>query len=175
MDLQILNLFQYPPVTVVPLRSHDFTGLGFNICGNMRDGIYVKDVLHRGPASESGRIMPGISISFQISGRLLCSEQLNCAVWFQLNMFLTIARIEAVHILNVSVSTPIFRQLLPERRRHFEKKNCQRISSFFKFIYPKQNLYLVCCVFMGQCLFEIFVQIAFKNHLNDFVPYLQYS
>uniref|UniRef100_T1HR35 PDZ domain-containing protein n=1 Tax=Rhodnius prolixus TaxID=13249 RepID=T1HR35_RHOPR len=53
------NHTKYPPVTVVPLRSHDFTGLGFNICGNMRDGIYVKDVLHRGPASESGRIMPG--------------------------------------------------------------------------------------------------------------------
>ncbi|CAB0007966.1 unnamed protein product [Nesidiocoris tenuis] len=49
-----------PVLTVVPLRSHDFTGLGFNICGNMRDGIFVKDVLHRGPASESGRISAGI-------------------------------------------------------------------------------------------------------------------
>jgi hypothetical protein len=46
-------------MNVVALRSHDFTGLGFNICGNMRDGIFVKDVLHRGPASESGRIAPG--------------------------------------------------------------------------------------------------------------------
>uniref|UniRef100_A0A146LBQ0 PDZ domain-containing protein n=4 Tax=Lygus hesperus TaxID=30085 RepID=A0A146LBQ0_LYGHE len=48
-----------PALTVVPLRSHDFTGLGFNICGNMRDGIFVKDVLHRGPASESGMITAG--------------------------------------------------------------------------------------------------------------------
>lgn len=48
-----------PQVTQVSLRSHDFTGLGFNICGNMRDGIFVKDVLHRGPASESGLIFPG--------------------------------------------------------------------------------------------------------------------
>jgi hypothetical protein len=47
-------------VNIVALRSHDFTGLGFNICGNMRDGIFVKDVLHRGPASESGRIAPGM-------------------------------------------------------------------------------------------------------------------
>jgi hypothetical protein len=47
-------------MNVVALRSHDFTGLGFNICGNMRDGIFVKDVLHRGPASESGRIAPGM-------------------------------------------------------------------------------------------------------------------
>ncbi|KAJ9595950.1 hypothetical protein L9F63_012843, partial [Diploptera punctata] len=59
-----------PQVNVVSLRSHDFTGLGFNICGNMRDGIFVKDVLHRGPASESGRIAPGdridgIRISFR--------------------------------------------------------------------------------------------------------------
>lgn len=53
----------------VPLRGHDFTGLGFNICGNMRDGIFVKDVLHRGPASESGKIkagdrIVGVTVSF---------------------------------------------------------------------------------------------------------------
>ncbi|GFY47181.1 PDZ domain-containing protein [Trichonephila inaurata madagascariensis] len=54
---------------MVPLRGHDFTGLGFNICGNMRDGIFVKDVLHRGPASESGKIkagdrIVGVTVSF---------------------------------------------------------------------------------------------------------------
>ena len=41
------------------LRGHDFTGLGFNVTGNMRDGIYVKDILNRGPASESGKIAQG--------------------------------------------------------------------------------------------------------------------
>lgn len=46
-------------VSVVSLRSRDFTGLGFNVCGNMLEGIFVKDLLHRGPASESGRIHPG--------------------------------------------------------------------------------------------------------------------
>lgn len=50
-------------VSVVGLRSRDFTGLGFNVCGNMREGIFVKDLLHRGPASESGRIHPGDRIS----------------------------------------------------------------------------------------------------------------
>ncbi|XP_071627279.1 uncharacterized protein [Temnothorax longispinosus] len=50
-------------VSVVSLRSRDFTGLGFNVCGNMREGIFVKDLLHRGPASESGRIHPGDRIS----------------------------------------------------------------------------------------------------------------
>lgn len=44
---------------VIPLKSRDFTGLGFSICGNMRDGIYVKDLLHHGPASETGRIKAG--------------------------------------------------------------------------------------------------------------------
>ncbi|CAK9818572.1 Prx [Anthophora plagiata] len=57
-------------INVVSLKSRDFTGLGFNICGNMREGIFVKDLLHRGPASESGRIHPGdriasVKISFQ--------------------------------------------------------------------------------------------------------------
>lgn len=41
------------------LRGHDFTGLGFNVTGNMRDGIFVKDILNRGPAFESGRIAQG--------------------------------------------------------------------------------------------------------------------
>nr|CAD7405826.1 unnamed protein product [Timema poppensis] len=64
-----------PQVNVVSLRSHDFTGLGFNICGNMRDGIYIKDVLHRGPASESGRITPGDRIdSVRISFRHMVFE-----------------------------------------------------------------------------------------------------
>ncbi|XP_018304502.1 uncharacterized protein [Mycetomoellerius zeteki] len=62
-------------VSVVSLRSHDFTGLGFNICGNMREGIFVKDLLHRGPASESGRIHPGDRItSVKISFRNMVYE-----------------------------------------------------------------------------------------------------
>lgn len=55
-------VLQEPAVVAVPLRGHDFTGLGFNIYGNMRDGVFVKDVLHRGPASESGTISPGGSL-----------------------------------------------------------------------------------------------------------------
>ncbi|XP_059480467.1 protein AHNAK2-like [Neocloeon triangulifer] len=58
-----------PERDFVPLKGHDFTGLGFNICGNMREGIYVRDVLHRGPASESGRIAAGdriVSISISL-------------------------------------------------------------------------------------------------------------
>lgn len=62
-------------VSVVSLRSRDFTGLGFNVCGNMREGIFVKDLLHRGPASESGRIHPGDRIaSVKISFRNMVYE-----------------------------------------------------------------------------------------------------
>ncbi|CAG2114049.1 unnamed protein product, partial [Medioppia subpectinata] len=46
----------------VELIGHDFTGLGFNLCGNMRDGIFVKDVLNRGPANESGIVKTGDKI-----------------------------------------------------------------------------------------------------------------
>lgn len=82
-----------PPLTKVPLRSHDFTGLGFNICGNMRDGIFVRDMLHRGPASESGRIMPGDRIdSVKISLRHMVFEDaltiLSYASPYEVEMFI---------------------------------------------------------------------------------------
>ncbi|XP_057662707.1 uncharacterized protein LOC130897810 [Diorhabda carinulata] len=50
-------------IKVISLRSEDFTGLGFNICGNMREGIYIKDVLHRGPAFDSGKLNSGDRIN----------------------------------------------------------------------------------------------------------------
>ncbi|CAL4075864.1 unnamed protein product, partial [Meganyctiphanes norvegica] len=48
-----------PTIVAVPLRGHDFTGLGFNICGNLRDGVFIKDVSSRGPAMESGKVSAG--------------------------------------------------------------------------------------------------------------------
>jgi len=41
------------------LQSQDFIGLGFNIDGSMRDGIYVSQVHNRGPAKESGKFKIG--------------------------------------------------------------------------------------------------------------------
>ena len=52
-------MMKEPERVSVQLRGHDFTGLGFNVTGNMRDGIYVKDILNRGPAFESGKIAQG--------------------------------------------------------------------------------------------------------------------
>ena len=54
------------------IKGHDFTGLGFNICGNMRDGIFVKDVMQRGPAAESKCIAPGMCFTFAMLLYLQC-------------------------------------------------------------------------------------------------------
>ncbi|XP_035704322.1 serine-rich adhesin for platelets isoform X3 [Folsomia candida] len=64
------SVMEEPQKYSVALRGHDFTGLGFNICGNMKEGIYVKDVMQRGPAAESKHILPGdqitsMTVSFQ--------------------------------------------------------------------------------------------------------------
>ncbi|ESO90072.1 hypothetical protein LOTGIDRAFT_164375 [Lottia gigantea] len=48
-----------PEVTSVWLQSQDFIGLGFNISGNMRDGIFVSHVHNRGPAIESNKVKIG--------------------------------------------------------------------------------------------------------------------
>lgn len=53
------SVSQIDEIHTVLLKSQDFTGLGFNIHGNMRDGIFIKDILHRGPALESGKLNPG--------------------------------------------------------------------------------------------------------------------
>uniref|UniRef100_A0A914WF17 PDZ domain-containing protein n=1 Tax=Plectus sambesii TaxID=2011161 RepID=A0A914WF17_9BILA len=52
------------------LKSRDLGGLGFNIHGNMSDGIYIKDLLENGPAVDSGKIFPGdrlvnVTINFE--------------------------------------------------------------------------------------------------------------
>ena len=60
--------FQDPEVVSVSLQSQDFIGLGFNIWGSMRDGVFVSQVHNRGPAIETGKIKPGINISHLSSG-----------------------------------------------------------------------------------------------------------
>jgi len=43
----------------VSLKGHDFTGLGFSVGGGLKEGIFVKEVMQRGPAAESNKIQPG--------------------------------------------------------------------------------------------------------------------
>ena len=52
---------------MVDLRSRYFTGLGFNVCGNIRDGIFIKDLLHHGPAGQSGQIRAGGCLAIYFS------------------------------------------------------------------------------------------------------------
>lgn len=61
---------QDPEIVSVNLQSQDFIGLGFNISGSMRDGIFVSEVHNRGPAVESGVLKVGdrilnVTISFE--------------------------------------------------------------------------------------------------------------
>lgn len=39
-----------PVPRLVPLRGSDFTGLGIEVCGGLKDGIHVKKVMPQGPA-----------------------------------------------------------------------------------------------------------------------------
>lgn len=39
-----------PIPRLVPLRGSDFTGLGIEVCGGLKDGIYIKKVMPQGPA-----------------------------------------------------------------------------------------------------------------------------
>ncbi|XP_063695909.1 uncharacterized protein LOC134827257 [Culicoides brevitarsis] len=49
--------FIAPTPRVVPLRGSDFTGLGIELCGGLKEGIYVKKVMSQGPAAET--VNPG--------------------------------------------------------------------------------------------------------------------
>lgn len=58
----------------MPLKGRDFAGLGFGICGTKRDGIFVKDLLHHGPASESGRIKAGKNSTYPLDNIVIFSN-----------------------------------------------------------------------------------------------------
>lgn len=39
-----------PIPRLVPLRGSDFTGLGIEVCGGLKEGIFIKKVMPQGPA-----------------------------------------------------------------------------------------------------------------------------
>lgn len=55
------NYFDFKDVgeVSVELTGRDIIGLGFDICGNMKDGIFVQKMLNKGPANDSRLIKPG--------------------------------------------------------------------------------------------------------------------
>ncbi|XP_031624597.1 inner centromere protein A-like [Contarinia nasturtii] len=53
---------------LVPLRGSDFTGLGIEVCGGLKDGIFVKKVMPQGPAANivhRGDKITSITIDFR--------------------------------------------------------------------------------------------------------------
>lgn len=77
----------------VDISGHDFIGLGFDVCGNQVDGIFIKSVLARGPARESGCIQAGdrikcLNISFENITLRDAIEILNCGAPYRLRLLL---------------------------------------------------------------------------------------
>lgn len=75
------------------LVGHDFIGLGFDICGNSHDGIFVRSLLARGPARESGCIQAGdriksLNIIFDSVTLQDAYEILNCAAPYKMRLLL---------------------------------------------------------------------------------------
>ena len=52
-------ILQDANIIVVPLLSQDIMGLGFNVDGNMKEGIFVSKIHKRGPAHDTGLISVG--------------------------------------------------------------------------------------------------------------------
>lgn len=73
------------------LIGHDIIGLGFDICGSQRDGIFVRSVFSRGPARESGCIQPGdrikcLNINLESVTLQDACDILNCASPYQMRL-----------------------------------------------------------------------------------------
>lgn len=77
----------------VDITGHDIIGLGFDICGNQQEGVFIKSVFSRGPARESGCIKEGdrikcLNISFDNITLQDACDILNCASPYKMRMLL---------------------------------------------------------------------------------------
>lgn len=75
------------------LIGQDFIGLGFDICGNPKEGIFIRNVLAHGPARESGCMQRGdiikcLNISFDNMTLQDARDILNCASPYRLRLLL---------------------------------------------------------------------------------------
>lgn len=52
----LFSIIQNPTPRLVSLRGSDFTGLGIEICGGLKEGIYVKKIMPQGPAANIVKI-----------------------------------------------------------------------------------------------------------------------
>lgn len=76
-----------PAPRLVSLKGSDFTGLGIECYGGLKDGIYVKKVAPQGPAS--GLILIGMNICYLfLLNRLLLKKIKFVQIWhFSFNIF----------------------------------------------------------------------------------------
>lgn len=80
-------------MVAVDITGHDIIGLGFDICGNQHDGVFIKSVFSRGPARESGCIETGdrikcLNISFDNITLQDACDILNCGSPYKLRLLL---------------------------------------------------------------------------------------
>lgn len=77
----------------VDLSGQDFIGLGFDICGNVREGIFISSILASGPARDSGLVHRGdrikcLNISFEGVTLEDARDILNCGAPYKLRLLL---------------------------------------------------------------------------------------
>lgn len=92
MTFDLLSIFQ-GDLIAVDISGHDIIGLGFDICGNQHDGVFVKSVFSRGPARESGCIETGdrikcLNISFDNITLQDACDILNCGSPYKMRLLL---------------------------------------------------------------------------------------
>ncbi|XP_050404202.1 uncharacterized protein LOC126820349 isoform X2 [Patella vulgata] len=111
-----------PEVMSVWLQSQDFIGLGFNISGNMRDGIFVSHVHNRGPAIESNKVKVGDKI-------------LNVTISFE-----NIVYEDALTILSYASPYPVNVMLQKEKQLVNEKRLTESNNALSHPLYRSQSL-----------------------------------
>jgi hypothetical protein len=70
-----------PAPRLIALRGSDFTGLGIELCGGLKEGIYVKKVMSQGPGVgvvQAGK--PAAETCTQLN--LILASRFVCGIWY---------------------------------------------------------------------------------------------
>lgn len=106
-------LYLQGDLVAVDITGHDFIGLGFDVCGSPQEGIFIRTVLSRGPARESGCVEPGdrikcLNISFDNITLEDAYDILNCGAPYKMRLLLE-KRIlpDNHHLLDRTLRSPV--------------------------------------------------------------------
>uniref|UniRef100_A0A6G1S7T0 PDZ domain-containing protein n=1 Tax=Aceria tosichella TaxID=561515 RepID=A0A6G1S7T0_9ACAR len=91
-------------LVAIDLTGHDIIGLGFDVCGNQRDGIFIRSVSSHGPAKESGCMEPGdrikcVNVSFENMTIQDACDILNAGAPYKLRLLIE-KKIATISVLN---------------------------------------------------------------------------